>query len=64
MEDDGSEDNYVALGMSVSGKRPLEMIVEKLALHIIRVEAEGPLTLFEVLGLLGSPIPRGWDKLP
>jgi hypothetical protein len=40
----------MALGMSVFGKRPSEMIVEKLALHIMRVEAEGPLTLFEVLG--------------
>lgn len=44
----------MALGLSVFGKRPSHLILEKLALLIMRVEAEGPYILFEVLGLLGS----------
>ncbi|KAJ6134122.1 hypothetical protein N7523_000444 [Penicillium sp. IBT 18751x] len=44
----------MALGLSALGKVTLNVIEEKLALPIIRVEAEGRRTLFDGLELLGT----------
>lgn len=54
VHNDEKEDNYDGAWFELFGKRPLHLILEKLALLIMRVEAEGPHTLFGVLGLLGS----------